>query len=42
MVTNQNRLTAILNFFLFNKFEGNTLLHVLKGLVPTMSLYLSF
>ena len=28
------------NFFLFDKFEGNTFLHnVLKNLVPSMSLY---
>ena len=31
------------NFFLFDKFEGNTFLHnVLKNLVPSMSLYPSF
>ena len=31
MVTNQNRLTPIFRFFLFDKFEGNTYLHnVLK------------
>ena len=31
MVTNQNRLTPIFRFFLFDKFKGNTLLHnVLK------------
>ena len=30
------------NFFLFDKFKGNTLLHnVLKNRVPTMSLYTS-
>ena len=35
MVTNQNRLTPIFRFFLFDKFEGNTFLHnVLKNLVP--------
>ena len=40
MVTNQNRLTPIFRFFLFDKFEGNTFLHnVLKNLVPSMSLY---
>ena len=27
---------------LFDKFEGNTFLHVLKNLVPSMSLYPSF
>ena len=43
MVTNQNRLTPIFRFFLFDKFEGNTFLHnVLKNLVPSMSLYTSF
>ena len=43
MVTNQNRLTPIFRFFLFDKFEGNTLLHnVLKNLVPNMSLYPHF
>ena len=43
MVTNQNRLTPIYHFFLFDKFKGNTLLlNVLKNLVPTMSLYPSF
>ena len=43
MVTNQNRLTANFRFFLFDKFEGNTLLHnVSKNLVPSMSLYPSF
>ena len=43
MVTNQNRLTPIFRFFLFDKFEGNTFLHnVLKNLVPSMSLYPSF
>ena len=43
MVTNQNRLTPNFRFFLFDKFEGNTLLHnVLKNLVPSMSLYPSF
>ena len=43
MVTNQNRRTPIFQFFLFDKFKGNTLLHnVLKNLVPTMSLYPSF
>ena len=31
------------DFFLFDKFEGNTFLHnVLKNLVPSMSLYPSF
>ena len=31
------------NFFLFDKFEGNTFLHnVLKNLVPSMSLCPSF
>ena len=31
------------NFFLFDKFDGNTFLHnVLKYLVPSMSLYPSF
>ena len=31
------------NFFLFDKFEGDTFLHnVLKNLVPSMSLYPSF
>ena len=43
MVTNQNQLTPIFRFFLFDKFEGNTFLHnVLKNLVPSMSLYPSF
>ena len=43
MVTNQNRLTPIFRFFLFDKFEGDTFLHnVLKNLVPSMSLYPSF
>ena len=43
MVTNQNRLTPIFRFFLFDKFEGNTFSHnVLKNLVPSMSLYLLF
>ena len=43
MVTNQNRLTPIFHFFLFDKFEGYTFLHnVLKNLVPSMSLYPSF
>ena len=40
MITNQNRLTPIFRFFLFDKFKGNTLLHnVLKDLVLSMSLY---
>ena len=45
MITNQNRLTPnfYFYFFLFDKFKGTTLLHnVLKNLVPSMSLYLSF
>ena len=43
IVTNQNRLTPIFEFFLFDKFRGNTLLHnVFKNLVATMSLYPSF
>ena len=43
MVTNKNRQTPIYQFFLFDKFKGNTPLHnVLKDPVPSMSLYPSF
>ena len=43
MVTNQNQLTPIFLYFLFDIFKGNTLLHnVLKDLALSMSLCPSF